>query len=60
MEMNMGKFSEKLLHINRFQTLKILFPKLIYRSQVPVNEIIIHCDRMRFHSMGSQLNRQPV
>ena len=39
---------------------KFLFPKLIYRSQVPVNEIIIHCDRMRFHSMGSQLNRQPV
>ena len=28
----------KLHHINRFQTLKILFPKLIYRSQVPVNK----------------------
>ena len=51
----------KLLHINRFQTLKILFPKLIQQeSGCSVNEIIIHCDRMRFHSMRSQLNRQPV
>ena len=50
----------KFLYINRFQTFEILFAKLIYRCEMTIYKIIIHSNRMWFHSMCRKLNRQSV
>ena len=50
----------KLLDINGFQALKILFPEFIKRGMLPVHEIIIHTDGVRLQAMSCKLNGQPV
>ena len=50
----------ELLHIDRFQTFKIIIAICITGRQLPIHKIIIHCDRMRDHPIDAQLDRKPM
>ena len=47
----------KLLRVNSFQTLIILFSEFIQRRMFTIHKIVIHSNRMRLQAMSRKLNR---